>query len=95
MCHNPQHSHSVTLGIWFGFVLVADPSWSVWVQTWRKEGVPISKQHFTKIKLIFHGSLYLTRKRLNDESKRSEMNIWLFIYFLKYLFSETMLQVET
>ena len=38
MCHNPpQHSHSVTLGIWFTFVLLADPSWSVWVQT-RREG---------------------------------------------------------
>lgn len=39
MCHNPpQHSHSVTLGIWFTFVLLTDPSWSVWVQTWEEGG---------------------------------------------------------
>lgn len=39
MCHNPpQLSHSVTLGIWFTFVLLTDPSWSVWVQTWEEGG---------------------------------------------------------
>ena len=70
MCHNPpQHSRSVTLGIWFTFARLADPSWSVWVQTRRKEGALGSKEHFPKTKLLFRGVSYQLKLCLRQDKE--------------------------
>lgn len=67
-------SHSLTLGIWFTFVRLADPSWSVWVQTrGGDEGLPRSKQTLCKLvsKLVFLSRLLSVESVFRASSSKS------------------------